>query len=83
MKEQMLKILTEVSKGGKTPELAQIELFGLFSVMLSDLPQEFYDKFVERQVKECGDKLLGNTDEQYYYARGFLATIEILKECYH
>jgi len=32
MKEQMLQILTEVSKGEKCPEHAQIELLGLFSV---------------------------------------------------
>ena len=33
MEEQMFKILTEVSKGEKSPELAQTELLGLFSVM--------------------------------------------------
>ena len=33
MEEQMLKILTEVSKGEKSPEIAQTELLGLFSVM--------------------------------------------------
>lgn len=32
MKEKMLEILTEVSKGIKRPELAQSELLGLFSV---------------------------------------------------
>ena len=33
MEEQMFQILTEVSKGEKSPELAQDELLGLFSVM--------------------------------------------------
>ena len=33
MDEKMLQILTEVSKGEKSPELAQTELLGLFSVM--------------------------------------------------
>ena len=33
MKEQMFQILTEVSKGEKSPELAQTELLGLLSVM--------------------------------------------------
>ena len=32
MKEQMLKILTEVQQGNKSPELALTELLGLFSV---------------------------------------------------
>lgn len=32
MKEQILKVLTEVQQGNKSPELALIELFGLFSV---------------------------------------------------
>jgi len=42
MKEQMLQILTEVSKGEKSPELAQTELLGLFSVMPS-LPIDRWD----------------------------------------
>ena len=33
MDEKMLQILTEVSKGEKSPELAQTELLGLFSVI--------------------------------------------------
>lgn len=33
MEEQILKILTDVSKGIKSPELAQTELLGLFSIM--------------------------------------------------
>ena len=32
MKEQILKIATEVAKGDKSPELAQHELLNLFSV---------------------------------------------------
>jgi len=32
MKEQMLKILTEVSQGNKTPIQARKELLGLFNV---------------------------------------------------
>ena len=35
IKEQIFQILTEVSKGEKSPELAQTELLGLFSVMPS------------------------------------------------
>jgi len=35
MKEQILQILTEVSKGEKCPEHAQIELLGLFSGSIS------------------------------------------------
>ena len=33
MEEKMFQILTEVSKGEKSPELAKTELLGLFSVM--------------------------------------------------
>lgn len=33
MEEQILQILTEVSKGEKSPEIAQTELLGLFSVV--------------------------------------------------
>ena len=33
MEEKMFQILTEVAKGEKSPEIAQIELLGLFSVM--------------------------------------------------
>ena len=32
MKEQILKVLTEVQQGNKSPELALTELLGLFSV---------------------------------------------------
>ena len=81
----MIEILTDVQKGTKSPEVAQTELLDLFGVMLSDLPETFYDKFVERQEKECNAGTLGlnNSDKQYYFARGFLATVEIIKECYH
>ena len=35
MKEQMLQILTEVSKGEKSPELAQIELLSINGSILA------------------------------------------------
>ena len=49
---------------------------------LKDLPEEFYEKFIERQVKETGGSLLGNTEAQYYFSRGFYATLDILNEIY-
>lgn len=41
MKAKMLEILTEVSKGNKTPELAQSELFDLFNLSKRYLDDSF------------------------------------------
>ena len=59
------------------------ELHGVFMNLIGDgLPQEFYDKFVKRQVDDCGGQVLDNIEAQYNYARGFGATLEIMKEVY-
>ncbi len=41
MKAKMLEILTDVSKGSKTPELAQSELLDLFDVSKRCLDDKF------------------------------------------
>ena len=53
------------------------------NVVLSDLPDDFYIKFEERKVSECGGSVLGNIDAQYYYSKGFAATINLLASINH
>ncbi len=50
MKEQMFQILTEVSKGKKSPELAQSELLGLFSVTNRFLFEWDVDSTIAREI---------------------------------
>jgi len=57
MKEQMLKILTEVSKGFKNPEIAQSELLGLFSVTNRFLFEWDVDSTVEKVIILAKDEL--------------------------
>lgn len=59
------------------------ELLSSLAISFDDLPEEFYDKFVDRQVVDCGGGVLGNIDAQYHYARGFYATIELLKQLFN
>ena len=75
MEEQMFQILIEVSKGEKSPELAQTELLGLFSVM----PRfygivRWYDNIYEDVV--CVDR---ETAEEYVAKYNKLAGEE---KCY-
>lgn len=80
MKEQMLQILNEVSKGEKSPELAQTEILGLFSVSGSLFSEDKINGFADNYSQNWSEDDIHKSIALTCYRRGFKKALWLIQQ---